>query len=128
MLADALTSVLAIAALLLGSLYGWNWLDPAMGIVGGLVIARWSWGLIRDAGAVLLDYIPDGEDLPEEIREALADTGAEITDLHIWLLGPGHHGAILSLRAAAPEEPEFYREKLAHIGDLSHLTIQVERT
>ncbi|WP_108461557.1 CDF family Co(II)/Ni(II) efflux transporter DmeF [Devosia naphthalenivorans] len=126
-LADALTSVLAIAALVLGSFYGWNWMDPAMGIVGGLVIARWSWGLIRDAGGVLLDYIPAGEDLPDEIREAIEGEGDQITDLHIWQLGPGHHGAIVSIRTAAPREPSIYREKLAHIHDLSHVTIEVER-
>src|SRR5690606_19029573 len=82
--ADALTSLLAIAALVLGSLYGWNWMDPAMGIVGGLVIARWSWGLIRGAGGVLLDYMPAGEDLPDEIRGAIEVDGDTITDLHVW--------------------------------------------
>lgn len=126
-LADALTSVLAISALVLGSIYGWNWMDPAMGIVGGLVIARWSWGLIRDAGGVLLDYVPAEEDLPDEIREAIEDDGSQITDLHVWQLGPGHHGAIVAIRSADPREPPFYRQKLAHIHDLSHVTIEVER-
>lgn len=125
-LADALTSVLAIVALLLGSLYGWNWMDPAMGIVGGLVIARWSWGLIRDAGGVLLDYIPADEDLPDEVREAIEGDSDQITDLHIWQLGPGHHGAIVSIRSTAPQPVSVYREKLAHIHDLSHVTIEVE--
>lgn len=126
-LADALTSVLAIVALVLGGLYGWNWMDPAMGIVGGIVIARWSWGLIAHAGAVLLDYVPEDEDLPEEIREALEEQGDRITDLHVWQLGPGHHGAIVSLRSASPQQPAVYRQKLAHIPDLSHLTIEVEQ-
>lgn len=125
-LADALTSVLAIIALLAGSLYGWLWLDPMMGIVGALVIARWSWGLIRDAGGVLLDYVPPGEDLPDEIRTAIETTGETITDLHIWKLGPGHHGAIVSIASAEPQAPSHYREKLAHIHDLSHVTIEVE--
>ncbi|WP_312362759.1 CDF family Co(II)/Ni(II) efflux transporter DmeF [Ensifer sp.] len=125
-LADALTSVLAIAALLLGSLYGWIWLDPAMGIVGALVIARWSWGLIRDAGGVLLDYIPDGEDLPAEISEIIAAEGAEIIDLHVWQLGPGHHGAIVSIVAEMPMAPSHYRKKLSAISDLSHVTVEVE--
>jgi cation diffusion facilitator family transporter len=126
-LADALTSVLAIAALALGSVYGWLWLDPLMGIVGALVIARWSWGLIRDAGAVLLDYISAEEDLPDEIREVVEGEGDQITDLHVWQLGPGHHGAIVAIRSARPREPSFYRSKLAHIHDLSHVTIEVER-
>jgi cation diffusion facilitator family transporter len=126
-LADALTSILAIVALLLGSLYGWSWMDPAMGIVGGLVIARWSWGLIREAGGVLLDYVPADEDLPDEIRESIEGAGDRITDLHVWRLGPGHHGAILSIHSTVPQEPSVYREKLAHIHDLSHVTIEIER-
>ncbi|WP_353646820.1 CDF family Co(II)/Ni(II) efflux transporter DmeF [Mesorhizobium sp. WSM2239] len=125
-LADALTSVLAIVALLAGSVYGWIWLDPAMGIVGALIIARWSWGLIRDAGGVLLDYIPPGEDLPNAIREVVETEGGSITDLHVWQLGPGHHGAIVSLVASEPKAPSHYREKLAQIATLSHVTIEVE--
>lgn len=125
-LADALTSVLAIGALLAGSVYGWLWLDPAMGIVGALVIARWSWGLIRDAGGVLLDYVPASEDLPDEIRSAIEKEGDVITDLHVWQLGPGHHGAIVSLMTDHPKAPSSYRQKLAHIHDLSHVTVEVE--
>ncbi|WP_027231562.1 CDF family Co(II)/Ni(II) efflux transporter DmeF [Phyllobacterium sp. UNC302MFCol5.2] len=125
-LADALTSVLAIIALLAGSIYGWLWLDPAMGIVGALVIARWSWGLIRDAGGVLLDYVPQGEDLPDEIRGAIEKEGDVITDLHVWQLGPGHHGAIVSLLSDDPKAPSSYRAKLAHIHELSHVTVEVE--
>ncbi|MDB5622268.1 MAG: dmeF [Devosia sp.] len=125
-LADALTSVLAIIALVLGSLYGWNWMDPAMGIVGGLVIARWSWGLIRDAGGVLLDYVPADVDLPDEIRDAIEGHGDQIVDLHIWTLGPGHRGAIVSIRSLTPQQPSVYREKLAHIHELSHVTVEVE--
>lgn len=125
-LADGLTSVLAIVALLTGSLYGWLWLDPAMGIVGALVIARWSWGLIRDSGGVLVDYLPAGEDLPEEIRNTIENEREKITDLHVWRLGPGHHGAIVAIRSAEPRPPAFYRDKLAHIHDLSHVTIEVE--
>lgn len=124
-LADALTSVLAIAALVVGSIFGWLWPDPAMGIVGGLVIARWSWGLIRDTGAVLLDYVPEDEELPEQIRSALADSGAVITDLHVWQLGPGRHGAIIALRSSAPHGTEYYRAKLAHLDELSHITIEI---
>lgn len=126
-LADALTSVLAIVALVLGSLYGWNWMDPAMGIVGGLVIARWSWGLIRDAGGVLVDYVPTAEDLPDEIRAAIELGDDTITDLHVWQLGPGHHGAIISIASPTPQDPAAYRARLAHISDLSHVTIEVER-
>ncbi|NRP73670.1 Cadmium, cobalt and zinc/H(+)-K(+) antiporter [Ensifer psoraleae] len=126
-LADALTSVLAIVALAAGSLYGWLWLDPLMGVVGALVIARWSAGLIRDAGSVLLDYIPAGEELPEEIRAAIERDGDRITDLHVWQLGPGHHGAIVSLVTKNPQSPSLYRDKLRHLHELSHVTVEVER-
>ncbi len=125
-LADALTSVLAIAALLLGSLYGWLWLDPAIGIVGALVIANWSWGLIKDTGSTLLDYLPEDEDLPQEIAEIIVREGGEIADLHVWQLGPGHHGAIVSIIAEQPQAPSYYRNKLAAIHDLSHVTVEVE--
>jgi cation diffusion facilitator family transporter len=126
-LADALTSVLAIAALLLGSVYGWLWADPLIGLVGAAVIARWSWSLMRDAGAVLLDYVPADERLPLELREAIESEGDEIADLHVWRLGPGHHGAIVSIRSPRPQPTAFYRRKLAHLDGLSHLTIEVER-
>ncbi|BDA84598.1 cation transporter [Aureimonas sp. SA4125] len=125
-LADALTSVLAIVALTLGSLYGWIWLDPVIGMVGALVIARWSWGLIRDSGGVLLDYVPEGEDLPDEIREAIEVDGDRITDLHVWQVGPGHHAAIVSIATARPRPLDTYRAKLAHIHDLSHLTVEID--
>ncbi|MFD1942754.1 CDF family Co(II)/Ni(II) efflux transporter DmeF [Paradevosia shaoguanensis] len=127
-LADALTSVLAIAALLAGSLAGWTWMDPAMGIVGALVIARWSWSLIRDAGRVLVDYVPDGENLPQQIRHAIEDSGdARITDLHVWQVGPGHKAAIVALEARSPQPAETYRAKLADITGLAHLTVEVSR-
>jgi cation diffusion facilitator family transporter len=125
-LADALTSILAIVALGLGSLYGWVWLDPVMGVVGAMVIARWSWGLVRDAGGVLLDYVPSGEDLPDEIRQAMETEGDQITDLHVWQVGPGHHAAIVALRTSRPLPLAHYRAKLAHIHDLSHLTLEVD--
>lgn len=95
-----------------------------MGIVGALVIAKWSWGLIRDAGGVLLDYVPTSEDLPEEIRVAIEEEGDVITDLRVRRLGPGH--AIVSLVSDNPKAPSSYRAKLAHIHDLSHLTVEVE--
>lgn len=126
-LADALTSVLAIVALLLGSLNGWLWADPVMGVVGALVIARWSWGLIRDAGGVLLDTVTADEDLPGEIREALESNGDRITDLHVWQVGPGHQAAIIAIASTAPKQPSDYKAMLAHIHELSHITVEVER-
>jgi cation diffusion facilitator family transporter len=126
-LADALTSVLAIVALLLGRINGWLWADALMGVVGAVIIARWSWGLIRDAGGVLLDAVPQGEDLRGEIREAIEREGDRITDLHVWQVGPGHHAAIVALASQQPKEPSHYKTQLAHIPELSHVTIEVER-
>lgn len=126
-LADALTSVLAIVALLVGRSYGWLWADPLMGVVGAAVIARWSWGLIRDSGSVLLDAAAEGHEVREEIREAMAPTGNQVTDLHVWQVGPGHFAAIVSLIAGEPEEPAHYKALLEHIHELSHITVEVQR-
>lgn len=124
-LADALTSVLAIAALLAGRSYGWVWLDPVIGIVGALVILSWSWGLLRDSGSVLMDYLPDHDDLPAEVRAAIESEHDEIVDLHVWQLGPGHHGAIIALKSTRPEPVAAYRARLRHIDELSHLTVEI---
>ncbi|MDP9732632.1 UNVERIFIED_ORG: cation diffusion facilitator family transporter [Rhizobium sp. SORGH_AS260] len=124
-LADALTSVLAIVALLLGKWNGWSFLDPLMGIVGGLVIARWSWGLIRSTATTLLDALPPAEDLPQEIRESVETEEDRITDLHVWQVGPGHHAAIVAILSQAPKAPAFYKQKLAAIHELSHVTVEV---
>lgn len=124
-LADALTSVLAIVALLLGKWNGWSFLDPLMGIVGGLVIARWSWGLVRSTATTLLDAVPQTEDLPQEIRESVETEEDRITDLHVWQVGPGHHAAIVAIQSHAPKAPAFYKQKLAAIHELSHVTVEV---
>jgi cation diffusion facilitator family transporter len=125
-LADALTSVLAIAALLLGRSYGWLWADPAMGVVGALVIARWSWGLIRDSGTVLLDAAPQSGKMRRDIEQALDAGDGEIADLHVWQVGPGHYAAIVSLVTRHPRDSAFYKAKLAHIAGLSHLTVETQ--
>ncbi|MBX5152190.1 CDF family Co(II)/Ni(II) efflux transporter DmeF [Rhizobium lentis] len=126
-MADALTSVLAIAALTLGSLYGWLWLDPIMGIVGGLVIANWSWSLLKSSGGVLLDIMPEGESLPGEIRQAIETEEDRITDLHVWQVGPGHHAAIVAVVTSQPRDPAFYKDRLSALEELSHVTVEVTR-
>lgn len=123
-LADALTSVLAIAALIGGRIWGWVWLDPVIGLLGALVIGRWAFGLMKQAGGVLVDHIPAEETLPAEIRAALQPV-ARITDLHLWQLGPGQHGAIIALSADPPQPPAAYRARLAHLHELAHVTIEV---
>jgi len=126
-IADALTSVLAIAALLLGQAWNWPWLDPLIGVVGALVIARWSWGLMMQSGAVLvgrLDTVGQGQ--PQAIRAALDNDLDRITDLHVWQVGPGHHAVIVALASAAPQPPDFYKQKLRHLGWISHLTMEIQ--
>lgn len=125
-LADALTSILAIVALLLGRSYGWLWADPIMGVVGALVIARWSWSLIRDAGSVLLDAASEGEAVRQEIQEAMTHSSDRITDLHVWQVGPGHFAAIIALATQEPKEPAHYKAQLEHIHELSHITVEVQ--
>ncbi len=125
-LADALTSVLAIVGLLAGRFYGWTWLDPVMGIVGGLVIMHWSWRLMRDAGAVLLDAAPDSR-LETAIRDQIEIGGDRITDLHVWRIGPGHHAAIISIVADMPAAVTAYKARLGGISGLSHVTVEVHR-
>jgi cation diffusion facilitator family transporter len=125
-LADALTSVLAIAALLSGLYLGWRWMDAAMGIVGAAVIARWSWGLLRDTGAVLVDASAN-PGLEAEIREAIEDGDARIVDLHVWRVGPGRYAAIVSLVAAEPLAPAAYAARVTIHGELVHVTVEPHR-
>ncbi|WP_085694079.1 MULTISPECIES: CDF family Co(II)/Ni(II) efflux transporter DmeF [unclassified Pseudomonas] len=123
-LADALTSVLAIAALLAGRYLGWVWLDPVMGIVGAVVIAKWAYTLMRDSAAVLLDATD--EPVAEEIRELLeASDDVRISDLHVWQVGPQARAAIVSVVAAAGVSAEAIRERLAPVHELSHLTVEL---
>jgi cation diffusion facilitator family transporter len=123
-LADALTSVLAIGALLAGRFLGWSWLDPLMGIVGAVVIAKWSWALMRDTGSVLLD-VTDVE-VANEVRELLdRSDGVRITDLHIWRIGPEAHAGIVSVASEAGVDQEWVRRRLAPVHELAHLTVEI---
>ncbi|WP_339745822.1 CDF family Co(II)/Ni(II) efflux transporter DmeF [uncultured Maricaulis sp.] len=123
-LTDALTSVLAIAGLLAGRFYGWVWMDPLMGIVGAIVIMRWSVGLMRGAGAVLLDATPD-EAMSSRVKEILEREGDAVSDLHLWRVGPGHMALVVSLVSHAPQPVEHYKQSLSVIARLSHITIEV---
>lgn len=125
-LADALTSVLAIAGLLAGRYFGWIWMDPAVGILGAIVIARWSWGLMRDAGAVLLDAVPDAR-LPGLIRSAIESGDDQVTDLHVWRVGPSHNAAVISVVSYAPKPPAHYKSLLGDFRGLCHVTVEVEQ-
>ena len=124
-LADAATSVLAIFALVGGMLWGADWLDPLMGIVGAVLVAIWARGLLRDTGRVLLDAEMDAP-LVAEIREVIAELpDAEIRDLHVWRVGQVQYAAVLSLRMAVPIPAQAIRERLAIHEELVHLTIEI---
>ncbi|MDR7102866.1 CDF family Co(II)/Ni(II) efflux transporter DmeF [Croceicoccus sp. BE223] len=125
-LADALTSVLAIGALLAGRYLGWVWMDAAMGLVGAAVIGRWSWGLMCDTGAVLLDATST-TCLEGEVREAIEDGDARIVDLHIWQVGPGKFAAVVSLVAESPLAPTDYAERAQIHEELVHITVETHR-
>lgn len=125
-LADAVTSILAIAALLAGCYLGWVWLDPAMGVVGALVIARWAMTLMRDTAGVLLDRTD--AHVAEEIRELVEAGGeARITDLHVWRVGPGVCAAIVSVLGNAASDADSIRRRLAPVHEVSHLTVEYRR-
>lgn len=123
-LTDALTSLLAIVALVSGRLYGWMWMDPLMGVVGSVIIARWSWGLLREAGAVLLDRVPD-KALGKRIQDTLEENGDRVSDLHLWRVGPGHMALVASIVSDRPQRPDIYKRKLKGLPELSHITVEV---
>jgi cation diffusion facilitator family transporter len=123
-IADAAVSVLVIIGLVLARVFGWLWMDPLAGIVGASVIASWSFGLIRDTGAILLDMNPDRK-MADNLRQAIESEGDKLADLHVWRLGPGHLGAIVSVVTPSQRGADFYRAKLARFRSLSHLTIEV---
>jgi cation diffusion facilitator family transporter len=124
-MADAAVSVLVIVGLLLARAFGWLWMDPLAGIIGACVIASWSYGLIRDTGAILLDRVPDRR-LAEDLRTTIESDGSRLADLHLWRLGPGHLGAIVSVCPKEPCTADYYRAKLARYPALSHLTIEIQ--
>jgi cation diffusion facilitator family transporter len=123
-LADALTSVLAIVALLAGRFYGLVWMDPLMTLVVVCVILSWSYGLMRASGAVLLDMVPDRR-LEGLIRLRLETGGDRVSDLHLWQLGPGHVGLIAAVVSDRPKPPAVYKRRLSGLQGLSHVTIEV---
>ena len=124
-MADAAVSVLAIIGLLLAKAFGWLWMDPLAGIVGALVIANWSYGLVRATGAILVDINPDDR-ISGKVRAAVETAGDQLVDLHVWRLGPVHFGAIISVITTQDRRgPAFYHAALRPIKGLSHLTVEI---
>jgi cation diffusion facilitator family transporter len=124
-MADAAVSVLVIVGLLLARAFGWLWMDPLAGLIGAIVIANWSVGLLRDTGSILLDRTPDPR-MAEKLRRIIESEGDLVTDLHLWRLGPGHLGAIISVATTKGRGPAHYRQRLARLADLSHVTVEVQ--
>jgi len=122
-LADA--AVLVIVGLLLASVFGCLWIDPLTGIIGACVIGSWSHGLIRDTGAIRLHMNPDGR-ISDSLRQTIESGGGTLADLHLWHLGPGHLGAIISVSTKAERSPDYCRKRLARFRSLSHLTIEMQ--
>jgi cation diffusion facilitator family transporter len=123
-LADALTSVLAIAALVAAKYFGVNWMDPAMGIVGGVLVARWSWGLVGATSRVLLDRQAP-QDVLDEIRTALGTSQVELVDLHVWDIGPGYRAAIIAVETSEPINPGEVKQLVPGRLGIAHLTVEV---
>ncbi len=123
-LADAATSVLAIAGLLVAKAFNLVWIDPFVAIVGSIVIASWAWGLMRDSGSVLIDVVPDPA-LERGIRARLETGGDLVSDLHVWQIGPGHCAAIVSIVTDRPQAPAVYKSRLSDVDRLSHVTVEV---
>ena len=123
-LADALTSVFAIAALAAARSFGWPWIDPLVGMVGAAVVANWAYGLMRDSGLVLLDA-SEGSEVGTAIRKILESDTDRISDLHVWRVGPGRHAAIISLVTDSPHDPMYYKARLGALPTLAHVTVEV---
>ncbi|MEO3432738.1 CDF family Co(II)/Ni(II) efflux transporter DmeF [Inquilinus sp. CAU 1745] len=126
-LTDALTSILAIAGLLAAKYAGAGWADPAIGVLGALLVARWSWGLLKDTAGVLLDREAPAE-IRDALRRAIEDTGdARVADLHVWSIGPAIHAAEVTLVARKPLSPDGYKALIPrHLG-IVHLTVETNR-
>jgi cation diffusion facilitator family transporter len=125
-LADAAVSVLVIVGLLLGRFLGWSWMDPVAGMCGAVVIAAWSYGLVRDTGAILLDMNPD-RGMAQRMRATIEAGGDELTDFHLWRLGPGHLAAIISVATEKQRGPRHYQSLLCRFRTLSHVTVEVQQ-
>ncbi|SKD06057.1 CDF family Co(II)/Ni(II) efflux transporter DmeF [Paraburkholderia hospita] len=125
-MADAAVSVLAIIGLVLARAFGWLWMDPLAGVIGALVIANWSYGLMRDTGAILLDMSPDRR-MAENVRHAIEDRGDKVVDLHVWRVGPGHMSAVVSVATSeCQRDSRFYHAVLERFRGLSHVTVEVQ--
>jgi cation diffusion facilitator family transporter len=124
-LADALTSLLAIVALLAGKAFGWVWMDPSMGIVGAVIITRWAYGLLMDTGRILLDRDVDPQLVSDMVGRIEAESDNRVSDIHVWRVGANCLSAILSVVTHHPQPPEHYKQLLSEFHELEHVTVEV---
>lgn len=126
-IADALTSLLAIVALITGKYFGWIWMDPTMGIVGAIVILKWAYSLVKQTGKILLDYNVD-KNFMVKIQSLLeSDSDTRVSDIHAWKLGSQKYAAIISIVTHYPKAPDYYKALLKSLTDIVHLTIEVHK-
>lgn len=126
-LADAMTSLLAIIALLAGKAFGWIWMDPMMGIVGAIIIFRWSYGLLRDTSKILLDSSVNQQTVSDISTIIESDSDNVISDIHVWQIGSHQLAAIISIITDYPKPPEHYKKLLADFDELTHITIEINK-
>ena len=126
-LTDALTSVLAIVALGLGKVVGWSWMDPLMGVVGAIIIVRWTYGLLRDTTSILLDSAQD-PDKVEALRATIEEVGdCMVVDLHLWRIEASQYAVICTLVTHNPRSPDYYKERISAVVEGAHITVEVNR-
>ena len=123
-LADAITSLLAIFALLVGKYFGAVWMDSVMGVVGAALVARWSLGLLKSTGVILLDQ-QSSKETQDSIRNTIENDDNRIVDLHLWAVGPDIYSAVISIVSRFPQQPEYYKSLLANDLTLDHVSIEV---
>ena len=124
-LADALTSLLAIFALLIGKYFGAIWMDPLMGIVGAVLVTKWSLGLLKSTSSILLDQQGTEEEC-RKVREVIESDGKHtVVDLHLWNLGSGISSGIISIVSSDPQTTNYYKEKINEVAELQHITVEL---
>jgi cation diffusion facilitator family transporter len=126
-LADALTSLLAIVALSTGKAFGWVWMDPCMGIVGAAIITKWAYGLLIDTGRILLDRDVDPRLVADIVQRIEAESDNRVSDIHVWRVGTGSLSVILSIVTHHPHPPEHYKQLIGDFDEVAHVTVEVNR-
>ncbi|QYJ92126.1 cation diffusion facilitator family transporter [Shewanella spartinae] len=124
-MADALTSLLAIGALLFGKYLGLTWLDPVMGVVGAVIITSWAWGLMKQTGPILLDASIEKQYVKQMVELIEAEQDHQVSDIHVWRISADHYAAMVSIVSHAPKELDYFKQKLARFERIDHLTVEL---